>query len=151
MVIELMSMTDKSNIVLLLREEHLGNYMHRHKLLQQLLRSIGDIHLIYFSRLHKQRTTLVQRVHLYSFLLILATAINPQLEHTWILNLSETKNSLSLKKSLIPCDMIQSLSIYPNLKPPPLLRPCVGCLVIATTGPRYLAYILSSTRCLSLW
>lgn len=151
MIIELMSMIDKSDIVLFLREEHLGNYMHRHELLQQLLRSVRDIHLIYFSWLNKPRTTLMQRVHLYSFLLILATAINPQLEHTWILNLSETKNSLSLKKSLIPCDMMQSLSIYPNLKPPARLRPCVGCLVIATTGPRCLAYILSSTRCLSLW
>lgn len=45
---------------------------------------------------------------------------------------------------------MQSLSISPNLRPPARLLPCVGCLVIATTGPLGLAYILSSTKCLNL-
>lgn len=45
---------------------------------------------------------------------------------------------------------MQSLSISPNLKPPFLLLPCVGYLVIPVTGPLDLAYILSSTKCLNL-
>lgn len=81
---------------------------------------------------------------------ILATAIIPQREQTWILNKSETKNKRSLKKLEIPCDKMQSLSISPKRSPPALLLPWVGCRVMATMGPLALAYILSSTMCLNL-
>ena len=140
-----------SNIVLFLREEHLRHDVHCHQLLHQLLACIRNIHLVYLCGLSYHILTFLHIVHSYMFLAMFATAIIPHLEHTWTLNLSLTMNSRSLKNSLIPWDIMQSLSISPNLRPPARLRPCVGWRVRATTGPLLLAYILSSTKCLSLW
>lgn len=59
--------------------------------------------------------------------------------------------SLSNNISLPPYPKRQSLSISPNLNPPSLLLPYVGCLVRIVTLPTERAWILSATMCFSLW
>ena len=80
-----------------------------------------------------------------------ACAISPQSSQICTLYLSLTSTNLSLRKRAAPCEIMQSLSISPNLKPPLLALPSVGCLVKICTGPLALENILSSTICFNLW
>lgn len=65
----------------------------------------------------------------------LASQIRPQISQINTLYLSDTSISLSFKNLAEPCDIMQSLSISPNLSPPSLDLPSVGCLVKIYTGP----------------
>ena len=49
-----------------------------------------------------------------------------------------------------PCEIIQSLSISPNLRPPSRDLPSAGCLVRATIGPIERLCVLSKTICFNL-
>jgi hypothetical protein len=64
-----------------------------------------------------------------------ASQIKPHKSQINTLYLSDTSISLSFKNLAEPCDIIQSLSISPNLNPPSLDLPSVGYLVKICTGP----------------
>ena len=59
----------------------------------------------------------------------LASQIKPHISQINTLYLSDTSISLSFKNLAEPWDIIQSLSISPNLSPPSLDLPSVGYLV----------------------
>src|SRR3989338_1852785 len=76
------------------------------------------------------------------------TAIIPQFSQTGTTVLSES--NLSFKSRDAPWATKQSFSISPNLRPPSLALPSVGCLVSSCIGPLALECILFATMCLSL-
>ncbi len=97
--------------------------MHPHQLLHQQLGRIWNLCLHHMRTLNKYMFTVRQFPHINFPSFILAIAIKPHILHTCILNLSETVNSLSFNISVIPCEITQSLSIYPKRRPPERLRP----------------------------
>lgn len=118
----------------------------------QHMESLPDKFLdLFVSTLYIYFTLESQYLQTNEFFYKFTSAINPHLEQTWILNKSDTLNKRYCKNLLIPWDKMQSLSISPKRRPPPLLLPWVGWRVIATTVPLDLAYILSSTMCLKRW